>query len=56
MGNAELTDTMTKDGIWDTLNGYRLGATAENITKQFQITLNEQDSFSATSQKKQKSP
>src|SRR6202011_3176210 len=30
MGNAELVDTMMRDGLWDAFNGYHMGNTAEN--------------------------
>src|ERR1700722_8123135 len=38
MGNAEMIDTMIKDGLWDAFNGYHMGQTAENIAQKFQIT------------------
>src|SRR5438270_2779249 len=31
MGDAELVDTMIKDGLWDAFNGYHMGNTAENV-------------------------
>ena len=52
MGNAELVDTMIKDGLWDAFNGYHMGNTAENVAKQWQITREEQDKFAAASQQK----
>jgi acetyl-CoA C-acetyltransferase len=52
MGNAELIDTMIKDGLWDAFNGYHMGTTAENVAKQFQLTRDEQDAFAAASQNK----
>src|SRR3546814_1973065 len=30
MGNAEMIDTMIKDGLWDAFNGYHMGNTAED--------------------------
>ena len=30
LGDAELIDTMIKDGLWDAFNGYHMGVTAEN--------------------------
>ncbi len=38
MGNAELVDTMIKDGLWDIFNGYHMGITAENVAQHWQIT------------------
>ncbi len=52
MGNAELVDTMIKDGLWDAFNGYHMGNTAENVAQKWQITRPEQDAFAAASQQK----
>ena len=52
MGNAEMIDTMIKDGLWDAFNGYHMGNTAENVAKQFQITREQQDQFALASQNK----
>ncbi len=52
MGNAEMVDTMIRDGLWDAFNGYHMGNTAENVAKQWQITREEQDAFAAHSQHK----
>ncbi|MCB1650504.1 MAG: acetyl-CoA C-acetyltransferase [Alphaproteobacteria bacterium] len=49
-GNAELTDTMIKDGLWDVYNDYHMGITAENIAEKFSISREDQDAFAATSQ------
>src|SRR5581483_6616762 len=29
MGDAQMVDTMIKDGLWDAFNGYHMGTTAE---------------------------
>ena len=52
LGDAELTDTMIKDGLWDAFNGYHMGVTAENVAEKFQITREEQDKFALISQEK----
>ncbi len=52
MGNAELVDTMIKDGLWDAFNGYHMGCTAENVAERWQITREQQDNFAADSQRK----
>ena len=52
LGNAELVDTMIKDGLWDAFNGYHMGVTAENVATKFQITRDEQDQFAYNSQMK----
>jgi acetyl-CoA C-acetyltransferase len=52
MGNAEMIDTMIKDGLWDVFNNYHMGMTAENVAQKFQITRAMQDEFSCVSQNK----
>jgi acetyl-CoA C-acetyltransferase len=52
MGNAELVDTMIKDGLWDAFNGYHMGTTAENVAERWQITREQQDEFALHSQAK----
>ena len=52
MGNAEMVDTMIKDGLWDAFNGYHMGTTAENVAQKWQITREQQDQFAASSQQK----
>ena len=50
MGDAELVDTMIKDGLWDAFNGYHMGNTAENVAQRWQITREQQDALAARSQ------
>lgn len=52
MGDGKLVDTMTKDALWDAFNNYHMGVTAENIAKQWGLTREMQDEFSASSQAK----
>lgn len=52
MGDGKLVDTMIKDALWDAFNNYHMGVTAENIAKQWGLTREEQDAFSAASQQK----
>lgn len=52
MGNAEMVDTMIKDGLWDIFNNYHMGVTAENVAKKWGITREQQDDFSVKSQNK----
>jgi acetyl-CoA C-acetyltransferase len=52
MGNAVMTDTMIRDGLWDIFNDYHMGITAENIAGRYQITRQTQDNFAAESQNK----
>src|ERR1044071_9825336 len=52
MGDFQMIDTMIKDGLWDALNGYHMGNTAENVARQWQITRDTQDQFAVASQNK----
>ena len=52
MGDASMTDTMIKDGLWDAFNNYHMGTTAENVATQWQLTRVNQDEFAAGSQAK----
>jgi acetyl-CoA C-acetyltransferase len=52
MGDAQMVDTMIKDGLWDAFNGYHMGNTAENVAQRWQITREQQDAFAAWSQSK----
>jgi acetyl-CoA C-acetyltransferase len=50
MGDADLVDTMIKDGLWDAFNGYHMGNTAENVAQRWQITREQQDQLALRSQ------
>ena len=52
MGDGKLVATMIKDALWDAFNNYHMGVTAENIAKQWGLTREMQDEFSASSQAK----
>ena len=52
MGDAQMIDTMIKDGLWDAFHGYHMGTTAENVAQKWQITREQQDQFAAGSQQK----
>ena len=52
LGDAELIDTMIRDGLWDAFHGYHMGITAENVSEKFQVTRTEQDKFAFNSQVK----
>jgi acetyl-CoA C-acetyltransferase len=52
MGDAQMIDTMIRDGLWDAFNGYHMGNTAENVAQRWQITREQQDQFAAASQAK----
>ena len=50
MGNATMVDTMINDGLWDAFNDIHMGITAENVAAQFDISRQDQDAYSVTSQ------
>ena len=50
MGNATMVDTMVNDGLWDAFNDIHMGITAENVAAQFNISRQDQDAYSVTSQ------
>ncbi|MDS0528343.1 acetyl-CoA C-acetyltransferase [Clostridium sp. SHJSY1] len=52
MGDGKLVDSMLKDALWDAFNNYHMGVTAENIAKEWNLTREDQDAFSAASQQK----
>src|SRR5690606_11312549 len=52
MGDYAMVDTMIRDGLWDAFNGYHMGATAENVARQYQISRRTQDEFALASQQK----
>ncbi len=52
MGDATFVDTMLFDALVDPFHHVHMGQTAENIAKQFNVSRDEQDEFSALSQQK----
>ena len=52
LGDAQLVDTMIRDGLWDAFHGYHMGVTAENVAEKFQIKREMQDKFALRSQEK----
>ena len=49
---TKLIDTMIKDGLWDSFNGYHMGVTAENVATKWKISRKDQDDFALSSQVK----
>ena len=52
MNATKTVDTMINDALCDAFNDYHMGVTAENIAKQWNLTREELDEFSAASQQK----
>ncbi|MBX2986535.1 MAG: acetyl-CoA C-acetyltransferase [Bdellovibrionaceae bacterium] len=52
MGNAPITDSMVKDGLWDPYNNFHMGSAAEICVKENHFTRQQQDEFAINSYKK----
>jgi acetyl-CoA C-acetyltransferase len=52
MGDAEMTDLVVFDGLFEIFYGYHMGITAENIAEKYDISRNEQDELGALSHKR----
>src|SRR3954470_23793423 len=50
MGNAEIVDSMLREGLTCAINGCHMGMTAEEVAKRFGVSRAEQDAFAAESQ------
>lgn len=49
MGNAEMTDLVVFDGLFEIFYGYHMGITAENIAETYDISRSQQDELGALS-------
>ncbi|XP_017884340.1 acetyl-CoA acetyltransferase, cytosolic isoform X2 [Ceratina calcarata] len=52
MGDCNLIDTLIFDGLTDAFLGIHMGITAENVSKDFNVSREEQDEYAAKSQQK----
>jgi len=52
LGNAQVVDSMVKDGLWDIYNDYHMGITGENVAEKYGISREEQDEFAVNSHRK----
>ena len=52
MGNAPVTDSMIKDGLWDPYNNWHMGNAAELCVREYKFTREQQDEFAVNSYKK----
>lgn len=52
MIHTPLVDTMVNDALWDAVNNYHMGITAENVAEKYGLTREELDQFAAESQDK----
>lgn len=52
LGNAEMTDAMVYDGLWDYYNDFHMGNTGELVSEKYGITRQMQDEFAYQSHMK----
>jgi acetyl-CoA C-acetyltransferase len=52
MGDVQMIDSMTHDGLIDAFEQIHMGITAENVAEEYGISREEQDEFAALSQQK----
>ena len=52
MIDTPLVDTMVNDALWDAVNNYHMGITAENVAEKYGLSRKELDQFAVESQNK----
>ena len=52
LGNGQLIDEMIRDGLWCAFEDCHMGNTAENISREYEVSREDQDAFAASSQQK----
>jgi acetyl-CoA C-acetyltransferase len=52
MGDVQMIDSMTHDGLMDAFEHVHMGITAENIAEEYSISREDQDAFAAQSQQR----
>ena len=52
LGNGELIDSTVHDGLWCAMEDCHMGITAENVAAEYGVTREDQDAFSAESQRR----
>ena len=52
LGNGQLVDVMIRDGLWCAFDDCHMGVTAENVSKEYEVSREDQDAFAANSQRK----
>src|SRR3989440_8489177 len=52
LGDAQIIDSMVRDGLWDVYNNYHMGMTGENVAEKYQVTREEQDEYALNSHRK----
>jgi acetyl-CoA C-acetyltransferase len=49
MGHSQMVDTMIHDGLWDIVNDYHMGYTADLVAEKYDVSREEMDRFSLES-------
>jgi acetyl-CoA C-acetyltransferase len=49
MGNSQVVDSMVHDGLWDHLNEFHMGMSAELCAEKYNVSREDQDQFSVNS-------
>ncbi len=52
MGTTKMVDGMIHDGLWDVVNDYHMGYTADLVSEKFKIAREEMDRYAAESNQK----
>lgn len=52
MGDGKVVDSMVHDGLWDHLNNFHMGMSAEHCAEKYHVTRADQDAFSLDSYEK----
>jgi len=52
LGNAELIDSMIRDGLWDSFHDIHMGLTGEHVAERYRVTRDEQDQYAVESHRK----
>lgn len=52
MGNGQLIDGMVHDGLWDIVNDYHMGFTADLVAEKFNVSREEMDEYAVASNDK----
>jgi acetyl-CoA C-acetyltransferase len=52
MGDATVVDSMVRDGLWCAIEDCHMGATAENVAAEFEVTREDQELFALQSQQR----
>ncbi len=52
LGNAELLDSMMRDGLHCALENCHMGITAENVAREWEVSRSDQDAFAVRSQQR----